>query len=414
MTGRSVDLAVIGGGPAGISAATVAARHGLKVLVLDEHPQPGGRLLGQLHEMPGHGWWRGAEIARTMLDEARAAGVEIVSGAAVYGLRPQWEVLVQGTPFETVTAPRLLIATGAAEKSVPIPGWTTPGTMTAGGAQVMVNVHRVKPGKKALMVGVNVLTLTIARELALAGVEVAGIVLPPLGPFSAESANPTKIIAAMSRMAGLAPSPLLRLAGSVFGPSSAGLGAALYPSWGVKVWGLPMYLRTACVEIRGQDEVTGVVLEQIGPDGTPTGRRRTLEVDLVCISDGLYPLAELASAAGCAFAQVPELGGRVPLYGSDMRTTAPGVFVAGNVAGIEGAQVAAAQGQVAGYGIVADAGRIAGSDPAILAARTALAEVRRSSPIQFHPRLADGLTTLARAWEAQVQAQAEALGGRPV
>lgn len=403
MKTENADLVVIGGGPAGISAATVAARRGMKVIVLDEHPRPGGRLLGQLHELPNHppdGWWRGAQIAAAMLSEAHGAGVEMISGASVYGLRGQWEVLVQNGPFEVAAAPRILIATGAAEKSVPIPGWTLPGSMTAGAAQVMVNVHRVKPGRKAIMVGVNVLTLTIARELALAGVEVAGIVLPPLGPFSAESANPKKLIASMSRMASLAPSPLLRIAGSIFGPGSAGLGAALYPSSGVKVWDIPMYLRTACVEILGKEEVTGAVLEQIGPDGRLTGRRRTVELDTVCISDGLYPLAELPATAGCAFVQVPELGGRVPLYGPDMRTTAPGVFVAGNVAGIEGAQVAAAQGKVAGYGIAADAGRISPKDPAIAAARKALDEVRLSSPIQFHPRLADGLARMTQAWQA--------------
>lgn len=401
MSMRPCDLAVIGGGPAGINAATVASRGGLSVIVLDEHPQPGGRLLGQLHELPGHGtdgWWRGAQIARAMLDEARSAGVEIVSGASVWGLRPQWEVLVDGAPFEFLQADRVLIATGAVERSIPMPGWTMPGCITAGAAQVFVNVHRVRPGRKAIMVGVNVLTMTIARELALAGVEVAGIAMPPLGPFSAEAANPTQVIAGLTQMAGLAPSPLLRLAGSLFSERTAALGASLYPKGGVKVWSIPLLLRQAVVEVLGDEQVTGVIVEEISAGGQPTGRRRQVDLDLVCISDGLYPLAELAGAAGCRLVDVPELGGKVPLYGPNMETTAKGVFVAGNITGIEGAQVAAAQGKVAGYAILADAERIASTDPALEAARADLGKVRAGSPIQFHPRLNDGLGRLREAW----------------
>lgn len=401
------DLIVIGGGPAGISAATVAARHGLRVMVLDEHSRPGGRLLGQLHELPGHGWWRGADIASAMVAEAREAGVEIASGASAWGLRPRWEVLVQGAPFAVARAPRVLIATGAAEKSVPIPGWTLPGTITAGAAQVFVNVHRVRPGRRALMIGVNVLTVTIARELALAGVEVAGIALPPPGPFTGESANPTRVIASLGHMAELAPSPLLRLGGRLFRGQAAALGASLYPKRGVKIWGIPLLLRHAAVEILGHEHVSGAILEEVTASGMPTGRQKRLEVDLVCISNGLSPLAEMAATAGCRFTHIPELGGSVPLHGPDMQTTAPGIFVAGNIVGIEGAPVAAAQGNLAGYCIVAHAGRIAPDDPALQRARLALEETRRSAAIQFHPRLSKGLAQLQDAWRSLVQRSRE-------
>jgi sarcosine oxidase, subunit alpha len=402
MSTRTADLVVIGAGPAGIGAATVAARHGLSVLVLDEHPRPGGRLLGQLHELPGHGadgWWRGADIAAAMIAEAREAGVEIVSGAAAWSIRPRWEVLVDGTPFESVTAPRVLIATGASEKSVPIPGWTLPGAMTAGAAQVFVNVHRVRPGRKAILVGVNVLTLTIARELAMAGVQVEGIVLPPLGTFAADSANPTQVIATLGRMAGLAPSALLRLAGRIFGGGREGLGASLFPKGGVKVWGVPLLLRQAAVQVLGNDRVTGVLLEAVSATGEPTGRQRQVDLDLVCLSDGLNPLGELAVAAGCRFAKVPDLGGRVPLCGPDMQTTAPGIFVAGNITGIEGATIAMAQGQVAGYGIAAHAGRFDLSGAEFKQAQEALREARATSAIRFMPNLDRGLKTVESAWQ---------------
>ncbi|HYF93033.1 MAG TPA: FAD-dependent oxidoreductase [Symbiobacteriaceae bacterium] len=399
MTVRNVDLVVVGAGPAGIGAATVAANHGLSVVVLDEHPRPGGRLLGQLHELPRHGWWRGAEIAAAMVAEARAAGVEMMSGAAVWGIRPQWEVLVTGAPCAEIRAPRVLIATGAVEKSVPIPGWTLPGAMTAGAAQVLVNVHRVKPGRKALLVGVNVLTLTIARELAMAGVEVVGIVLPPAGALAGASASPVRVVEQLGPMADLAPSPLLRMAGKLFNGGRGALGAALFPSGGVKVWGIPLLLRQAAVEILGDGEVTGVMLQKVGPHGEPAGRLRRVELDVVCISDGLSPLGELAMQAGCRFAEIPDLGGRVPLYGPDLQTTAPGLFVAGNITGIEGAPVAMAQGRLAGYGIAAHAGRCALDSDEVRRARGALDEARATSAVTFMPNLHRGLQALAAAWQ---------------
>ena len=72
----------------------------------------------------------------------------------------------------------LLIATGAAETAAPIPGWTLPGVMSIGAAQVMTNVHRVRVGNKGIVVGVNVLSAAIARELQLAGIELHSMALP--------------------------------------------------------------------------------------------------------------------------------------------------------------------------------------------------------------------------------------------
>lgn len=411
MTIPRADLVVVGAGPAGISAAAEVARLGMSVIVLDEHPTPGGRLLGQLHQLPGHGpdgWWRGAEIAREMVGQARSLGVALLSGVSVWGLRPGWEVLVTGADFPAIQADRVLIATGAVEKPIPLPGWTLPGVITAGAGQVFANVHRVRPGRRALMVGVDPLTITIARELFMAGVEVLGIALPPPGIFAGDAGRPASAVAQLARTAGLAPTWYLRLAGALFAGDRAALGAALYPAGGVKIWGIPLMLRQAAVEVLGTDEVTGAILQELTPTGELSGRRRELELDLVCVSGGLYPLGELAALAGCTFAVIPELGGRVPLCGDRMATTVPGIYVAGNIMGIEGAQVAAAQGRLAGLCIAADAGRLDGESNLLLFAREALAQVRRISPMQFHPRLEAGLTRMSLLWKEHERQRAAA------
>ena len=86
----------------------------------------------------------------------------------------------------------LLIATGAAETAAPIPGWTLPGVMSIGAAQVMTNVHRVRVGNKGIVVGVNVLSAAIARELQLAGVELHSMALPAKNPVTKNHGNPKK------------------------------------------------------------------------------------------------------------------------------------------------------------------------------------------------------------------------------
>ena len=85
------------------------------------------------------------------------------------------------------------------------------------------------------------------------------------------------------------------------------------------------------------------------------GSEKIYEADFVCIAGGLYPLAELAAVAGCPFHYIPELGGHVPLHSEEMETPLPGLFVAGNITGIESGKIAMAQGTVAGYSIVKQA-----------------------------------------------------------
>lgn len=406
------DVVVIGSGPAGLAAAAATAEVGLSTLVIDEFPTAGGRLLGQLHEEP-HGrslrWWKGAEVAREMIAAATDAGAEIRCGTDVWGIFPVdeggWSVCLARDRVGRVLAERLVIATGAGERGLPLPGWELPGVMTVGGAQVMANVHRVRPGRRTLVVGIDPLSLTIARELAMAGTEVVGVVHPgPLETLGRRPA-PRAIARALLALSHLAPAAWIRTVGPLLRTDPLPeIVARLYPKRGIPVWGFPVMLRGACLEILGSDRVEGAVIADLRVDGSVVvGSERRVEVDSVAVSGGLYPMIELAATVGCAVAHIDELGGHVPIHGPDFATTAAGVFVAGNVTGIEGATVAAAQGRAAGVAVAVAAGRIdraADRDP-LRHAIEGVERARESAPFRFLPDIQIGRRRVNDAWAAR-------------
>lgn len=380
-----LDLLIVGAGPAGLSAAVVSARHGLNVLVLDEFPEPGGRMLGQFHEENG-AWWVGKLEAKRLLAECAGLGVDICCGISVYGITRADHHWLLRTTQGTKSATNVLIATGAAEIPCPCPGWTLPGVMSIGAAQVMTNVHYVKPGERGLIIGANMLALAIARELAVSGVTLAGIVLPSPGPLAGADAAPRQQLKRLLGLAALAPTPLLRLGGRL--ASSLGLAHVVLrflPRKGLHIWGVPLMLRTAAVSINGHHQVESVTLADLTDDGKIiAGTEREEKVDFVALAGGLYPLAELAAVAGCPFDFAVELGGHIPLHDEQMRTPLAGLYVAGNITGIESAQVAMAQGRLAGLSICSKMRRLGEYPDKLL--QDGLAEVsqaRNSALIQF-------------------------------
>src|SRR5207253_1505392 len=138
------DLVVVGGGPAGISAATAAAQHGVRVALVDEQPSLGGRLRGLLHEKrnsDGAGaWTNGPALSARMEVEAQEAGVQILSGRGVWGIWPGWVVYLDGVDDPQIRARALILATGSTERSYVLPNWTLPGVLTAGAGQSLLHV----------------------------------------------------------------------------------------------------------------------------------------------------------------------------------------------------------------------------------------------------------------------------------
>ncbi|MEH7890889.1 NAD(P)/FAD-dependent oxidoreductase [Bacillus thuringiensis] len=395
------DVIIIGAGPAGLSASISCARFGLKVLVIDEFMKPGGRLLGQLHQEPTGEWWNGIEESKRLHEEAESLSVHIRCGVSVYNLDKDENNWFVHTNIGTLEAPFVLLATGAAEYSIPLPGWTLPGVMSIGAAQVMTNVHRVQVGKKGIIIGANILSFAILSELQLAGIKVDHIVLPEKSELSQKAGEPEEVLNSLLNAAHLAPSAILRI-GSHFMKydwiRKAGL--TFYPNSGMKINGTPLHLRKAALEIIGTDQVEGVRIANIDSKGNViNGSEKIYEADFVCIAGGLYPLAELAAVAGCPFHYISELGGHVPLHSETMETPLSGLFVAGNITGIESGKIAMAQGIVAGLSIAKYAGEKHDIvDQQLYHAMQNVHSVRQKAAIQFNPMVDIGRRKMNDLW----------------
>ncbi len=325
------EMAVVGCGPAGLCAAITAAKTGADVVVLDENDRAGGQLIKQIHRFFGsrrHGAGkRGYEIAGELERESEAAGVEMRLGNTVLGLFPGGEMMVEDRDGVYVLRARaVVVATGASEKGLAFPGWTLPGVMGAGAAQTLVNLHGVLPGRRVLMVGAGNVGLIVSYQLLQAGAEVVGIldVSERVGGYEVHRLR-------------------------------------------VQREGVPFYLGHRVVQARGRYGVEEVSVEEVGG-----ASRKVFRADAVCLAVGLSPLAELAAMCGCRMVYSRELGGFMPWHDGDMRTDQPGVYVAGDAAGVEEASVAMEEGRMAGLSAAEDLGAMGRKE-----AERAKDEVRR-------------------------------------
>lgn len=399
------NLLIVGAGPAGLNAAIAAAENGLRVKVIDEFMKVGGRLLGQLHEESKNEWWNGIKVADTLHQKATSLGVTITPGVSVYDLERAesgWDVY---TTKGLLQAEKLLLATGATEIPSPVPGWTTPGVLSIGAAQVMGNVHRVKPGNSCIIIGTNVLSIAIANELKLCGVEVKEMILPPLHSTLTDGGAPEKVMASLMKLTHLAPSAILRQAGKIAKFIKPEFAVKFYPNNGLKVFDIPIKLKTSAVEIIGDnDKVKAVKTVRIRSNGEAIPNTEEIkEIDFVCIAGGLAPLPELAALAGCTFKYVHELGGHIPFHSERMQTNIADLFVAGNITGVESAKVAMAQGTVAGLAIAAEINGT--NDNLELALKHALATVKKeraTALIQFQPKIKEAREQIYQSFENEI------------
>jgi sarcosine oxidase subunit alpha len=416
MTTEAVDLVVIGAGPAGLAAAAEAAQRRAKVIVVDESPIPGGRLPGQIHPEPGktgddkRKWSIGPQKAEGLVNEAKQSGAKILCGASVWGIFPGWHVGVAPTNpasdkknfpigFETKA---VLIATGATQNPLIFPGWTLPGVITAGAAQTMINVHRVLPGRRATVIGIDPLSLSVAHLLVTAGVQVQGVFLPPANGLQIGPSSPQVAIERLANISAYAPtagwSALAKISKYL-----SGAAARFFPAKGINVAGVPLRLRQTVLAVDGRERAEYVRLATVRSNGDLEIEAETqLETDVVITAAGLSPLVELAQIAGIPLCYIPELGGWVPLHNDVCETPVAGLFVAGSMTGVEGAAVAEAQGRVAG---LAAAGFLKPAtkfdlDNDLKTKKEAVISDRKET-IAFYPNIKAGRNQLVKCWDSK-------------
>src|SRR6266702_932230 len=167
------DLAVIGAGPAGMAAATTAASLGLSTVVLDEQPAPGGQIYRGITETAaatrtvlGADYGRGREL----VDALAASGATYCPGSTVFNVSPAGEIafLLDGRA-RLLSARRILAATGGQERPFPIEGWTLPGVMTAGAAQILLKQADLVPSGPVGVAGTGPLLWLLAAQILRAG-----------------------------------------------------------------------------------------------------------------------------------------------------------------------------------------------------------------------------------------------------
>jgi len=320
------DVAVVGAGPAGLAAAGLCARAGLSCVLFDDQPQPGGQIYRGVTNSPlprgavlGEDYWRGEALVR----DALAGGAHYVAGASVWGLLRQDELAVSiGGVTRQVRAARIILATGAIERPFPIAGWTLPGVMTAGGAQILLKSSALVPQGRTVLAGCGPLLWLLAWQYLNAGVRLDAIL---------DTTARTNGRNAFRHAAAFAASPYL-----------------------VKGLRLLLSVRRAVRVVAGIVEIAAEGDEQIEAVSyrTVSGRSERVAADTLLLHQGVVPNVNLAMSANVEhrwsetqLCWVP----RVDDYGS---TTVAHIAVAGDGAGIAGAEAAAARGRLAAVAAV--------------------------------------------------------------
>ncbi len=319
---RHEDVAVVGGGPAGMSAALAAAEVGAEVVLIDDQMTLGGHLRGDP---------TGDDVVTALANRVRAAGgIEVMNGATAFGLYEGNLLGVhQGDTVVKIRARQIVVATGSYEVPMVFDRNDVPGVMLSTGAQRLMRLYGVKPGSCAVVATSSDRGYHEALELLDAGVEVAAI---------ADSRDDA------GRAAGVADALLAR--------------------------GVDVLTSHAPARAEGKKQVAGVVVTRL-VEGRPTTEERHFECDLVAMSGGLQPAGALLYQAGATSRYDESLR---EMVSSDMPA---GVRAAGGVTGLRRLEVSLEQGRLAGLQAAAEAVRVSG------ARRSELTAVRRE--VQVSP-----------------------------
>ncbi|RKZ33034.1 pyridine nucleotide-disulfide oxidoreductase [bacterium] len=313
-----IPFLIIGGGPAGLSAAITATRYGVDTILIDDGLKLGGQLTKQTHKFFGsqmeRAGTRGMVIGEEMVQELQKhKNFFAYTNTTAAGYYPDGVVTaVRGeTELFKFKPDVILVATGASEKMITFPGNDLPGVYGAGAVQTLMNEFGVLPGERVLMVGAGNIGLIVSYQLMQAGVKVAGVV------------------EAMDHIGGywVHASKIRRL-------------------------GIPILTGWTILKACGDEFVESAIIARVDKNWQIIPESEVeVEVDTICLAVGLSPTLELLFQAGVKMKYVPELGGDVPLRDDVLRTSMENIYVAGDSAGIEEASSAMLEGQLVGIAV---------------------------------------------------------------
>ena len=295
---KTCQLAIIGGGPAGLAAACAAYDAGLRdILILERDRELGGILNQCIHNGFGLHHFKeeltGPEYAGRFLEMLRETSVTVLSDTMVLDVTPEKHVCCVNTidGYQEIAAQAVVLAMGCRERTrgaISIPGTRCSGIFTAGAAQRYVNIEGYMVGKRIVILGSGDIGLIMARRMTLEG---------------------AKVLACVELM-----------------PYSSGLNRNIVQC--LHDFDIPLYLSHTITDIQGKDRLERVVVSGVGPDRRPIpGTEMVFDCDTLLLSVGLIPENELTRRAGI------DMDRRTngPRVFENMETSIPGVFACGNV-----------------------------------------------------------------------------------
>jgi NADPH-dependent 2,4-dienoyl-CoA reductase/sulfur reductase-like enzyme len=341
---EKIDLLIVGAGPAGMQAAIQARSHGLSVLVADDQPAPGGQIWRAVERVAdratgailGEDYRAGAAVARSF----RGCGADYRPMTQVWQIEQGWHVyMTQGEKATVVQADNILLATGAQERPAPFPGWTLPGVMTVGAAQILLKTSNQVPADPVWIAGSGPLVLLYIKQLLEAGGKVAGWL--DTSPTDSWRRGMPHFLSAVRNWHDLRKGyrwlQLIRKAG------------------------VPVYRGITEFRAEGEGHVSEIVFS------AGNGPEQRVPAKLLLVHEGVVPSIHMSSAIECQLTWVDSQRCFAPLVDAWGATNQPGIYVAGDGAGIAGARAAGLRGQLAGLAIAVRAGKLATANADALA-----------------------------------------------
>ena len=325
MMDETFDLVIIGAGPAGMAGALEAAKHKLSVLVLDEQSEEGGqiyraistneRLRPETYALLGNDY----QCGKKLLLSFQQARVKYLSGAVVWQVEDDLSVhfLLNGQAHQ-VEAKRLLIATGAQERPVPIPGWNLPGVMGAAAADVLLKSSGTVPSGRVVLAGNGPLLWLSASRLAEADVEILAVL---------ETINFSNYLLALPYL----PQALRAREYLIKG---------LKKKMQVRRAGIPVLSAVHDLRVEGVERLENLYF-------THRGKSKSLEVDTLLLHEGVVSNTQLTRQLGCDHDWYELQSYWHPLLDEWGNTSVEGVAVAGDGGIVAGALIAEASGHLA-------------------------------------------------------------------
>lgn len=323
---KHYDLVIIGAGPAGLAAAVTARTFGLSVLVLDEQQTPGGQIYRSIENalednapVLGRDYFHGLNLVQ----QFRQSGAEYLPGATIWDIGRDLKVsYLSDDRARQVRARHVLIAAGAMERPVPIPGWTLAGVMGAAAADILFKSCDMVPEGPVVLAGSGPLLLLVACRLLDNQVEVAGMI---------ETNGISSYLKALPHMP-----QALRV------PHYLVKGLAMRRK--VRKARIPVYQNATKLRIEGESSAESLSFEA-------RGKTHHLPAATVLLHEGVVPNLQFTRLLGCHHQWYQRQRYWKPILDDWGRTSVNGISVAGDAGGIFGAKTAETAGHLAAIDI---------------------------------------------------------------